>query len=492
MGEPRLAHTLLPTPAFYKQAEQSFSLRRKSGVPSQSSTPRPPAKSLLPISRVFGRRDLGTRSRPRSVGRSEPGGWPDGLSPGGYDETKGLLYFEQCFEVVSWLGRGSFGEVFKVRWQRDGKLYAVKRSVQPFRGEADRWRRLAEARRHEELGPHPNLVGFVQAWEEGGRLYIQAELCARSLQEEVAARGSPLPEAQVWHCLSDLLAGLGHLHGRGLAHLDVKPANVFRSGPRWKLGDFGLLLEVSGRAEAASEAQEGDPRYMAPELLDGVYGTAADVFSLGMTILEICCNLELPQSGEGWQKLRQGYLPSQFVSGLSLDLLEVLRAMLNPDCWRRPSVKSLLSLPALQRAERWRQGGEVVCTGMGWGLWMGQILLSLISLLWSSLKNLLVNRPPPPPASPPPSAISDSTLYSDWEDSSFGEDVFHIPHRNIPSKTLNLKGKDPGEFSFLSGNVSRFSIGSTSTPQTHSDCSDVRSPLFQLVQIPHGHQSSLH
>lgn len=73
--------------------------------------------------------------------------------------------------------------------------------------------------------------------------------------------------------------------------MDLKPANVFvtRSG-RLKLGDFGLLLEqgtgtVRGRGKggALTEAekedmQEGDPRYMAPELLRGEYGPAADIF----------------------------------------------------------------------------------------------------------------------------------------------------------------------------------------------------------------------
>lgn len=95
-----------------------------------------------------------------------------------------------------------------------------------------------------------------------------------------------------WDYLCDLLLALDHLHSQGFAHLDLKPANVFltRSG-RLKLGDFGLLLELpkeSGGGERDPEkekrekddAQEGDPRYMAPELLRGEYGTAADVFRL--------------------------------------------------------------------------------------------------------------------------------------------------------------------------------------------------------------------
>lgn len=99
----------------------------------------------------------------------------------------------------------------------------------------------------------------------------------------------PVGERCAWDYLCDLLLALSHLHSRGFAHLDLKPANVFltRSG-RLKLGDFGLLLEVErgtekerGTAPGKKEkddAQEGDPRYMAPELLRGEYGAAADVF----------------------------------------------------------------------------------------------------------------------------------------------------------------------------------------------------------------------
>lgn len=67
-------------------------------------------------------------------------------------------------------------------------------------------------------------------------------------------------------------------------HLDLKPANVLiTDSGRLKLGDFGLLLELtqstaSAEGKAKDDVQEGDPRYMAPELLRGKYGPAADVF----------------------------------------------------------------------------------------------------------------------------------------------------------------------------------------------------------------------
>lgn len=100
---------------------------------------------------------------------------------------------------------------------------------------------------------------------------------------------SSVGEQRAWDYLCDLLFALGHLHSQGFAHLDLKPANVFltRSG-RLKLGDFGLLLELEQGTEKERvaargtkekhDAQEGDPRYMAPELLRGDYGAAADIF----------------------------------------------------------------------------------------------------------------------------------------------------------------------------------------------------------------------
>lgn len=94
-----------------------------------------------------------------------------------------------------------------------------------------------------------------------------------------------LDEPAAWAYLCDLLSALQHLHSHGFVHLDLKPANVLMTDSgRLKLGDFGLLLQFKQKIAAPLEGkvkedvQEGDPRYMAPELLHGEYGPAADVF----------------------------------------------------------------------------------------------------------------------------------------------------------------------------------------------------------------------
>uniref|UniRef100_A0A6I8NPY5 Membrane-associated tyrosine- and threonine-specific cdc2-inhibitory kinase n=1 Tax=Ornithorhynchus anatinus TaxID=9258 RepID=A0A6I8NPY5_ORNAN len=367
---PPLNTTPIPVPVYFRHADPGFSLKQPGSL-SRSLPPRPPTKGSAPVSRLFPSRTP-CWSQPRPRGVSFRGGASEALEGRDYDPSRPESFFQQSFQRLGRLGRGSFGEVFKVRSKEDGRLYAVKRSVSPFRGPQDRVRKLAEVGGHEKVGRHPRCVHLERAWEEGGLLYLQTELCGPSLQQHCETRGTGLPEAQVWGYLRDTLLALAHLHGRGLVHLDVKPANIFL-GPRGrcKLGDFGLLVELG--AAGASEAQEGDPRYMAPELLQGCYGTAADVFSLGLTILEVACNMELPRGGEGWQQLRRGYLPPEFTAGLSHELRSVLTMMLEPEPERRATAETLLAFGTIRKLGHWGSLGMVASEALSQGRALCQV-----------------------------------------------------------------------------------------------------------------------
>ncbi|XP_044303887.1 membrane-associated tyrosine- and threonine-specific cdc2-inhibitory kinase [Varanus komodoensis] len=436
-ADSQLSHTPLPVPAFFREAECSFSVKRARQPLSYTVPPRPRQKSTLSVSRIFSDRRLQpwTKLQPRSVSfhgtQKQP---PSPLHSCLYDASKRELFFRQCFQQLSRLGRGSFGEVYKVRCKENGQLYAVKRSVEPFRGKSDRQRKLAEVRKHERVGHHPNCVSFVQAWEERGQLYIQTELCPSSLLQYCEENG-PLPEWQVRAFLWDLLQGLHHLHSRNLLHMDVKPANIFLSSSNsCKLGDFGLMLELD--SGDLSDAQEGDPRYMAPELLCGEYTKAADVFSLGITILEISSNMELPNGGEGWQQLRQGYVPPEFTAGLSAELRTLLASMLEPTHQLRPSVEMLLGSSLMQKTERWRKLMLLAQSGIQQGVSMCKTLFRFMQWLWATVcipANWLLfwhhNVPVTPPHSPFILPLEDSSLSSDWgeeEEESLGEDIFEI------------------------------------------------------------------
>jgi membrane-associated tyrosine/threonine-specific cdc2-inhibitory kinase len=320
--------------------EPFFSQRKR--TPSKVP-PKAPSKSCPPVSRVFNNSRYKNGALKISF-LSESVNEPI-ISPH-YTAESSQQYFEQCFEIIQKLGEGSFGEVFKVRNKEDGKLYAVKRSRERFNGEWDRRKKLDEVEKHERLSYHPNCVKFHRAWEERLHLFIQTELCLMSLSNYCDMHGK-MSERRIWRVLYDVVKGLKHLHDNRLCHLDIKPANIFLSqdGVTCKLGDFGLVVSADS---GFTEALEGDSCYVAPELLEGRFSMAADIFSLGISLLELVCDLELPSDGPSWQALRTGHLPQEFIKGLSPSLVSLLSQMMSHDPSTRPTVDDLLAHRSLK------------------------------------------------------------------------------------------------------------------------------------------------
>ncbi|XP_024140906.1 membrane-associated tyrosine- and threonine-specific cdc2-inhibitory kinase [Oryzias melastigma] len=483
----------LPLPTYFSLAEQSFSLKKRrhpftssSGSNSSCSFPAELSHSLPPLtptkgcpslSRVFPQQESPWTPLSNSLSTSPPNSV--------YDPSKHLSYFNQCFTNLGLVGRGCFGEVYKVQSKKDGRLYAVKRSTHRFRGKNERNRSVREAMNHERICPHSHILDFVAAWEEAGRLYIQTELCSTSLLLHAENKPPGTDEPAAWAYLCDLLSALEHLHSLGFVHLDLKPANVLiTDSGRLKLGDFGLLLELnhsnpqSPYLKTKEDFQEGDPRYMAPELLRGEYGPAADVFSLGVSILELACNIEVPNGGEGWQQLRQGHLPSEFANGLSTELQSVLRMMLAPEPSQRPTASDLLSLPSV-RKHRWKRR---------WSLMFAEAMLTLVSLCQSvvyfgyrllSPFNLpfLPRWTEPTPCTPP----RDS-----WEgDLTLSLTTVHADPCSPQNDSAVFQDTDPELSPTFSRRVtSRLSLESTSTPLSgspHKHGSVVSTPTHSTI-----------
>ena len=297
-----------------------------------------------------------------------------------------------------------------------------------YKGQSDRVRKLEEVRKHQFLPPHCNLVRFYHSWEEKARLYQQFELCSSSLQD--LALNGRLSQALTWSYMVDLLLALQHLHDHDLVHMDIKPENIFIGMDGiCKLGDFGLMIDL---AKGENDGMEGDPMYLAPEVLSGTFSKACDIFSLGVTLLELATDMDLPTGGHLWHDLRSRGPDPSLTMELQPELRRVIQLMMTRDPDRRPGVKQLLELPCVKDAVRRRSWQLLISRGQDFLVRLALLFLPLLSLLHSLLSSLA--RPVKQllshlqasshPATPPPS-LSTSRLSSHLDSHCFSDDEDH-------------------------------------------------------------------
>jgi serine/threonine protein kinase len=159
---------------------------------------------------------------------------------------------------------------------------------------------------------------------------------------------------------AQLLSAVEHVHANKMIHRDIKPANIFlrNSGKTVVLGDFGVARQLEHTLEAA-RTYAGTVVYMAPEVLAHKdYSTAADVWSLGVTLFELMTGTR-PFRGDTAPELTRCILHHdpipklrEWGSHYPVAFVDMVAAMLLKDPHGRPTAADLLSgLAALLGAE---------------------------------------------------------------------------------------------------------------------------------------------
>lgn len=223
------------------------------------------------------------------------------------------------FTNVSSIGDGQFSTVYQVTFQQTNKKYAVK-AIQPNKHTSIR-RILQEIKILSEISESEldqegkeYVIGFISSWKHETSFYIMTEYCENGtldgfLQEQVIAKKTRLEDWRIWKIIVELSLALRFIHDScHIAHLDLKPANILITFEgNLKLGDFGMATHLP--LEDLGFENEGDREYIAPEIIsDCIYDFRADIFSLGLIVVEIAANVVLPDNGNAWHKLRSGDL----------------------------------------------------------------------------------------------------------------------------------------------------------------------------------------
>jgi len=219
------------------------------------------------------------------------------------------------YEVISPLGAGGMGEVYRARDPRLGRDVAIK--ILPEHGDRSRFR--AEARALAALN-HPGIVAIYDV----GEGYLVTELID----------GAPLKAAntkQAVELAAKAAEALAAAHGLGVIHRDLKPANILVTrDERVKLIDFGLVKHSSGGTGedaatlTADGAVMGTAAYMAPEQIRGESVDArGDLFSLGILLYEAIAGRR-PFTGETSAQTMAAILEKE-PEALAEDVSEPLR-----------------------------------------------------------------------------------------------------------------------------------------------------------------------
>ncbi|KAL8133270.1 mitogen-activated protein kinase kinase kinase 1-like [Apium graveolens] len=274
-----------------------------------------------------------TRSIDGSSARTEP---PSYISPNGRvrrivnNWTKGRL-----------LGRGSFGSVYE--GIADGGFFLAVKEVSLLDEGVQGRQSIYQLEQEISLlskFEHENIVQYYGTYKDESTLYIFLEL---------ASKGSLLNLYQQYHLRDatasaytrQILLGLKYLHDRNVVHRDIKCANILvDTNGTVKLADFGL-------AKSTNDVQscKGTAFWMAPEVIKGSgYGLAADIWSLGCTVLEMLTS-QLPyhplECMQAVYRIGKS-IPPDVPNSLSKDARDFILKCLQLDPSSRPTAAQLL------------------------------------------------------------------------------------------------------------------------------------------------------
>ncbi|KAM0920916.1 hypothetical protein ACQ4PT_007159 [Festuca glaucescens] len=282
-------------------------------------------------------------------------------------EEEGRLKLSD-FEWLADLGEGASGVVTKVRLRGTAAVFALK--VAHYPADPDAGHEHDEALRRARGSPHVVRCHAVLRGDRGEPACLLELMDAGSLDAILRRRGRGLPEPALAEVAARCVAGLAHLHSRGVAHLDLKPDNLLANARGdAKIGDFSVSRIFSfspgDRERFRLSIAVGTTAYMSPERFapnaqaEPRGACAADIWSLGLTVLELFLGHRafLPdEERPSWKMLKEaichGEPPSVPENAASSpELRGFVAACLQKEPRRRATVAQLLAHPFVARRD---------------------------------------------------------------------------------------------------------------------------------------------
>mgnify|MGYP002624458500 CR=1 FL=1 len=258
-----------------------------------------------PHSKVYKKTIINNAKKPQKEKEKE------NKNPNFYDILSIPSNPEDIFTLLTPIGHGAFGSVYKAIHNKSKKIYAIK-IIQYFKDEQNLISNISHMENinfcYKTVQEETSLMRLVNSSNyivkyygsyfsrQTNTLWLILEYCASgSVVDLMLAMDRVYTETEIATIVKMVLEGLIIIHSKNLIHRDVKGANILLSEDGYaKLGDFGVGVKL--KEDNLKKSKKGSPYWMSPQVvLNQGYGTGTDIWSLGITCLELI-NGEPPNS----------------------------------------------------------------------------------------------------------------------------------------------------------------------------------------------------
>ena len=194
------------------------------------------------------------------------------------------MVIAERYRIISLLGRGGMGEVFRADDLTLGQSVALKFLPESMIDESRLERFRNEVRIARRIS-HPNVCRVYDIGETDKQVFLSMEYVDGEDLSSLLRRSGRLPREKALEIARKICGGLVAAHDKGVLHRDLKPANIMLDGRgEVRIMDFGL----AGLVHEIEDVRSGTPAYMAPEQLQGKEVTVrSDIYALGLVLYEL-------------------------------------------------------------------------------------------------------------------------------------------------------------------------------------------------------------
>ena len=283
--------------------------------------------------------------------------------------------FDEEYVIIKTLCNGEMGTVYLCFRIKDKKKYVVKMSKY-FSRKLDYENMINFVNDINNNSCEPGsffIQKYIDFWIEDiyeknnkstantKNMYIVTDYCINGNLKEYLSnikinQNIKVNYAFYWDIIFQMIIPINFLHKLGYIHFDIKLTNyLVMNNNQLLLNDFCLSKKEENIGRISTDELEGDSIYISPELFYkdvGIITHKIDIFSLGLSILELLTEIELPKNGAIWQKMRNHEIPKEFLEKIPLidndhenrnKLIELIVEMTQINSNLRPELDILLN-----------------------------------------------------------------------------------------------------------------------------------------------------